>query len=70
MKDEERDDLLVRLDERTEHIETDVAKIEVHQKEQNGRLGMLERWQQRIIGAGVAALFLLSIRETVVDLFK
>ncbi len=70
MKAEERDDLLVRLDERTENIETNIGKIEVHQKEQNGRLGALERWMQRIIGAGVAAVFLLGVREAIADLFK
>ncbi len=75
VKAEERDDLLVRLDERTENIETNIGKIEGHQKEQNGRLGALEKWQQRIIGAAVllglmSPLFIVDVREAVADLLR
>ena len=75
MRSEERDELLGRLDERTENIETNVAKIESHQKEQNGRLGALEKWMQRLVGAGVflglmSPLIILALRDEIVGLFK
>jgi hypothetical protein len=67
--------VLGRLDERTEGIQKDVAEVKEHQVEQNGRLSMLETWKQRITGGAVllglmSPLFVLSIRESIVELFK
>ena len=71
----ERDELLGRLDERTGNIKESLEAIEVHQKEQNGRLNTLERWMQRVLGAGalmglMSPLFILGVRDTITDLFK
>lgn len=59
--------------ERLERLETYYAEIPGHlkeikqlQKEQNGRLGALERWQQRIIGAGLLAAFIVTVAGAVV----
>jgi hypothetical protein len=71
----ERDALLGRLDERTKNIKETIDGIEVHQKEQNGRLGVLEKWMQRVLGAGVlmglmSPLFILGIRDAIAELFR
>ncbi|KKN69246.1 hypothetical protein LCGC14_0442410 [marine sediment metagenome] len=71
----ERDALLGRLDERTENIKETIEVMEIHQKEQNGRLGVLETWMQRVLGAGallglMSPLFIFGIRDVIVDLFK
>lgn len=71
----ERDALLGRLDERTENIKETIGAMEIHQKEQNGRLGVLEKWMQRVLGAGVlmglmSPLFILGIRDAITDLFR
>ena len=61
------------LGERVARLEAYYAEIPGHlkdikelQKEQNGRLGALERWQQRIIGAGLLAAFILTIAGAVI----
>ena len=67
--------VLGRLDERTEGIQEDVAEMKGHQIRQNGRLSVLERWVQRVVGGAVllglmSPLFVLGIRESITDLFK
>ena len=61
------------LGERVARLEAYYAEIPGHlkdikalQKEQNGRLGALERWQQRIIGAGLLAALILTIAGAVI----
>ena len=57
MNDSGRDALLARVDERTHTIKEDVSEIKRHIQEQNGRIGALERWQARTLGAvGLAAV--------------
>jgi hypothetical protein len=67
--------VLGRLDERSEGIQADISEVKEHQIEQNGRITALERWVQRIVGGTallglMAPLFLLGIRESIVELFK
>jgi len=61
------------LGERVARLEAYYAEIPGHlkdikelQKAQNGRLGALERWQQRIIGAGLLAALILTIAGAVI----
>ena len=61
------------LGERVARLEAYYAEIPGHlkdikalQKEQNGRLGALERWQQRIIGAGLLATLIATIAGAVI----
>lgn len=81
MLDSERDPLITiasvlgRLDERTAGIQEDIGEVKEHQTEQNGRLSILERWIQRIVGGAVllglmSPLFVLGIRENIMDLFR
>ncbi len=67
MNASDRDALLGRLDERTE-ITLEIVK------EQNGRIGALERWQARILGGvGVAAVVvpIVAIKgDAILGLFK
>ncbi len=75
MEATERDALLGRLDERTKNIKETIEGIEVHQKEQNGRLGVLEKWMQRVLGAGalmglMSPLFILGVRDAIIGLFR
>jgi hypothetical protein len=52
---------LARLETYYAEIPGHLKEIKALQKEQNGRLSVLERWQQRIIGAGLLAAFILAI---------
>ena len=61
------------LGERVARLEAYYAEIPGHlkdikelQKAQNGRLGALERWQQRIIGAGLLATLIATIAGAVI----
>ena len=57
MNSGEHDELLVRVDERTNTILGVLIDVHTELKKQNGRIGALERWQARIIGAvGFAAI--------------
>ena len=42
-------------------INDSLKEIKGHMRMQNGLLAMLTRWQQRIIGAGLLAAFLLTV---------
>ena len=53
----EHDELLIRVDERTNTILIVLTDVHAELKKQNGRIGALERWQARILGAvGFAAI--------------
>ena len=56
------------LGERIARLEVYYAEIPGHlkdikalQEKQNGRLGVLERWQQRIIGGGLLAALIVTV---------
>ena len=50
-------DVLIRVDERTNTILDVLTEVHIELKRQNGRIGALERWQARILGAvGFAAV--------------
>ena len=42
-------------------VNDSLKEIKGHMKTQNGHLATLTRWQQRIIGAGLLAAFLLTV---------
>lgn len=78
MTDSERDELLGRLDERTLNITTGLEdfreEMREWQKDQNGDIRALQKWQAKLTGAfGVLAVivvfFQAEIAEVVKDLF-
>ena len=42
-------------------VNDSLKEIKAHLKAQNGRVEALTRWQQRIIGAGLLAAFVLTV---------
>ncbi len=81
MQEPERDPMttiaavLSRLETNQGHIRSGVEGVEKELKIQNGRISLLEKWQQRILGAAVllglmSPLFVLGIRESIAELFK
>lgn len=59
---------IARLEAYYAEIPGHLKEIKQLQKEQNGRLGALERWQQRIIGAGLLAVFIVTVAGTLLAL--
>lgn len=59
MKAQERDQLLGRLDGRTEDMQKDISEIKGHQQKQNGDILALKVWQARVMGAVAVILVLL-----------
>jgi hypothetical protein len=57
---------VARLEAYYAEIPGHLLEIKELQKAQNGRLGALERWQQRIIGAGLLGAFALTVAGAVV----
>lgn len=74
MNASKRDDLLSRLDERTEHMADDLKEIKEHAKEQNGDIKALQAWQAKLTGAfcvlaAVVVFFQAEIVEVVTRVF-
>lgn len=62
--------LLGRLDQRTEDMLNTLSGIDEKLGEQNGRIDQLEKWQARIVGGGVvfitmSPLFVYEIRQVI-----
>ena len=75
MDDSERDELLGRLDERTENIQKDTGKMEKHLDKLNNRTSDLEKWRSRLVGgfaavAVAAPFFIYEVRQWVSALFS
>ena len=78
MTDSERDELLGRLDERTLNMATGLEDFREEmrgwQREQNGDIRALQRWQAKLTGAfGVVGVIVLAtqdeIREAITHVF-
>ena len=70
MTDSERDELLGRLDERTENIQDSLREMKGWQQEQNGDILALKQWQAKLTGAfcvlaAVVVFFQAEIAEVV-----
>ncbi|KKM00600.1 hypothetical protein LCGC14_1802840 [marine sediment metagenome] len=52
---------IVRLETYYVQVNDSLKEIKGHLKTQNGRVEALTRWQQRIIGAGLLAAFVLTV---------
>ena len=61
MNGAEHDELLIRVDERTNTILGVLIEVHTELKKQNGRIGALERWQARILGAVAFAAIIAPV---------
>lgn len=67
--------VLGKLEERTKNTRGEVAEVKEEQENHGNRIGALEKWQQRILGAAallglMSPLFVLGIRENIFELFR
>ena len=74
MNASQRDELLGRLDERSEHMAADLAEMKEWQREQNGDIDALKAWQAKLTGAfcilaAVTLFFQAEIMEVVTHVF-
>ena len=71
MNDNDHDELLIRVDERTNTILLVLTDVHTELKKQNGRIGALERWQARILGGiGLVSLIAATIALKGSDILK
>jgi hypothetical protein len=68
----ERNDLLIRMDERLTQMAKTQEQILIQTKETNGRVTKLENWKSRLVGgwivAGIISTLFGAIITTVINL--
>lgn len=60
MDDSQRDELLVRVEERVNSIHTTLARGELRMDDHGKRIGALERWRSAIVAGVAVVLFLIG----------
>ena len=61
MNDNQRDELLVRVDERVKHIHKTLQRGALRMDDHGKRIGVLERWRSAIAAGIAMILFLVGV---------